>query len=256
MILLKKKKKNFPLPLLLRNPKNLIIFNRNSSTLEIASLNFFQGEPNILIPQDLHQQYTLVLDADVLLAREFQDIRYGWRVSIRDNADDFIELLTKHLHYEVVFWSNFTMADDGETYHLEFDQKMYIYHHLLKDMAIIKDGQYIKNLEQLGRKMNNVIAITCHNADVPCLPTENCIYIKKYDPTLRPDYELDQLRLSQFLKALTRTHVDDVRPLIKLFNETPMTVSEIMTTVTKEKRKTKESSRKGFVLPSLWKKKE
>ena len=152
---------------------------------------------------------TLVMDMDKVLVHMEHDSRQGWRVVRRPGADQFLRELQHY--FELVVFSDdvFPVAIDVVSkwgvpctgvLHREFCKKN-------KD-----DGNYVKDLSKLGRRMDKVILLD-HDPTAGKFQPENTIVLKPFegDETDRELFDILEL-----LKAAA-TAQEDVRKFIAKF---------------------------------------
>lgn len=154
------------------------------------------------------KKYTLVVSDKVLLTTQYEPRAGGMLTKKRPAAEFFLASAAQW--YEVVLFSTDGFAEKQPILE-KLDPNHYCTHKLYKDSTVFdaSSGKNVKDLTQLGRDMETIIALDVDAESV--IPAENVLLVPKYsgeerDPTL--------LDLIPFLEMIGRRQPEDVRPAV------------------------------------------
>lgn len=188
-----------------------------------------------LPPQARHIK-TLVLDLDGILIHSDWSRGRGWRTFKRPGADDFIKDLAQY--YELVVYTS-QLPTYADPILDRLDPQRMIQYRLYRDSTQYVDGRHVRDLSKLNRDLKQVLLITS-DPEAYALQPDNAIKLGSWkgqngDTTL--------LDLLPFLEAVVRTHVPDVRAVVKSYEgqDIPTAYKERMKAV-QEKQASKKKS--------------
>ncbi|PYH90530.1 TFIIF-interacting CTD phosphatase [Aspergillus ellipticus CBS 707.79] len=194
----------------------------NRAKARLGDLTSYYKDPAFpkLLPDEdpnMRQPYTLVLSLEDLLVHSEWSREHGWRVAKRPGVDYFLRYLNQY--YELVLFTSVPsmMADQVLR---KLDPYRIIRWPLFREATRYKDGEYIKDLSYLNRDLSKVILIDTKEEHARLQP-ENAIVLDKWrgdskDKTL--------VALIPFLEYLAGMGVEDVRPVLKSFEGSPIPI--------------------------------
>lgn len=156
--------------------------------------------------------YTLILEFTDVLAHPEWTYQTGWRFKKRPGVDHFLESLSGL--YEIVVFT----AEPGLTIFpvIEaLDQKGLISYKLVRDSTHFVDGHHVKNLERLNRDLKKVIVIDWNSQSVKFQP-DNHFAVERWRGQ---DDDNTLIELAEFLKAIARMEIEDVREVLKFYKQ-------------------------------------
>lgn len=179
---------------------------------------FAEPSAPVLLPPPIgeaygYKPYTLVLELTGVLTKPEWTYKTGWRFKKRPNIDYFLKQCGPPA-FEIVIYTQ----DQGTTAFPvvdALDPLGYISYRLFKDSTKYTKGTYVKELNQLGRKLERVIHIDWNKEACQTSP-DNCFLLKKWDGN-SDDRTL--LELSDFLGEIAKHQVEDVRPILKYYSQ-------------------------------------
>lgn len=175
--------------------------------------------PKLLPDEDpnLRQPYTLVLSLEDLLVHSEWSREHGWRVAKRPGVDYFLRYLNQY--YELVLFTSVPsmMADQVLR---KLDPYRIIRWPLFREATRYKDGEYIKDLSYLNRDLSKVILIDTKDEHARLQP-ENAVILDKWNGNPK---DKTLVALIPFLEYLAGMGVEDVRPILKSFEDQPIPV--------------------------------
>ncbi|PWY91140.1 import inner membrane translocase subunit tim-50 mitochondrial precursor [Aspergillus heteromorphus CBS 117.55] len=175
--------------------------------------------PKLLPDEDpnMRQPYTLVLSLEDLLVHSEWSREHGWRVAKRPGVDYFLRYLNQY--YELVLFTTVPsmMADQVLR---KLDPYRIIRWPLFREATRYKDGEYIKDLSYLNRDLSKVILIDTKEEHARLQP-ENAIVLDKWNGNPK---DKTLVALIPFLEYLAGMGVEDVRPVLKSFEGSPIPV--------------------------------
>lgn len=165
-----------------------------------------------LLPDKVRHQpkYTLVIGFNGVLV--YPQEKTGWKFKKRSGIDHFLETLSEY--YEIVLY---TAEEPVTLFPLveAMDTKNYISYTLAQNSMIVEDGQYYKDLTNLNRDLSKVIVVDCDSNCTKYYPY-NVLALPKWNGK---DDDLTLIHLATFLLAIAENEIDDVREVIKHYNQ-------------------------------------
>lgn len=178
------------------------------------------AEPShpVLLPPPIgeaygHTPYTLVLELTGVLVKPEWTYKTGWRFKKRPYIEYFLKQCGPPL-FEIVIYTQeqgataFPVID-------ALDPESYISYRLFKDSTKYVKGTHVKELNQLGRKMERVIHLDW-NAEACQTSPQNCFILPKWDGSSDDRALVD---LSDFIREIANLEVEDVRPVLKYYSQ-------------------------------------
>ncbi|KAI7839905.1 hypothetical protein COHA_006385 [Chlorella ohadii] len=204
----------------------------------------YADPPNDRLLPDLppHARHikTLVLDLDDVLVHSDWTRGRGWRTFKRPGVDDFIRTMSQY--YELVLYTS-QLPTYADPILDRLDPQRTIQYRLYRDSTQYKDGKHVRDLSKLNRDMRQVLFVTA-DPDAYSLQPENAIKLKKE----WKEGDTMLLDLMPFLEAIVRTHVPDVRDVVKSYDgqDIPTAYRERMKRV-QEQQAARQQQHKGFL---------
>lgn len=187
----------------------------------------------ICLPPPSSNKPTLVLDLDETLVHctvepvpkpdlifpvDFNGMTYRVYVRKRPHLDYFLECVAKHFEV-VIFTASQKVYADVLLNNLDPDRKL-IDHRLFRESCLMVQGNYLKDLEVLGRDMKKTVLVD-NSPHAYAYHINNGIPIESwYDD----DDDNELLKLIGFLKRLLNG--EDVRPIVREHFKTYQLVSK------------------------------
>ncbi|KAG5418121.1 hypothetical protein I9W82_004450 [Candida metapsilosis] len=151
----------------------------------------------------VHSSFKYLRSADFVIPVEIDGQIHHVYVIKRPGVDEFLEKVGKM--YEVVVFTA-SVAKYGDPLLNKLDLSKSVYHRLYRDSCYNYQGNFIKNLSQLGRKLENTIIIDNSPQSYLFHPS-NAVPISSWFSDSH-DNELSDLL--PFLEDLSKPNVDDV----------------------------------------------
>ncbi len=165
------------------------------------------------LPPGMEQPRTLVISLNENMIGSKWDRKSGLRVALRPDVQKFLRIMSQY--YEIVVWDT-NSAMSMLPYLEQIDsQGQYFSASLFRDATTWKWG-HRKDLSKLNRPLNRIISIDTDRS--VAMQGENTIIIKKFDNL--EDIDDDALmELAPFLESLVMNNVEDVRDVLKRYDE-------------------------------------
>ncbi|XP_050293374.1 mitochondrial import inner membrane translocase subunit TIM50-C-like [Anthonomus grandis grandis] len=170
-----------------------------------------------LLPDPLNHpyvqpKYTLVLELTGVLVHPDWSYGNGWRFKKRPLLDLFLSSINEQ--YEIVVYT----SEQGHTAFplIEaIDTNKTIAHKLVRDATKWSNGNHIKDISNLNRPLSKII---CIDWDLKSYKfnAENLFCIKKWEGN---DDDTTLLDLVMFLKSIADNGVEDVREVLKVYQQ-------------------------------------
>jgi import inner membrane translocase subunit TIM50 len=168
--------------------------------------------PDPLKPPYIQPPYTLVIEMKDVMVHPDWTYKTGWRFKKRPGIDKFLEGLARD--FEIVVYT----ADQGMTVFPlldAIDPHGYIMYRLVRDATHFIDGVHVKNLDNLNRDLSRVIVIDWDPQSVKFHP-DNLFRVDRWTGN---DDDSTMFDLVSFLKTISTTGVDDVREVMRYYNQ-------------------------------------
>jgi mitochondrial import inner membrane translocase subunit TIM50 len=154
---------------------------------------------------------TLVLDLDNVLVHSDWTRERGWRTFKRPGADEFIRDLAQY--YELVVYSS-QLPTYVDPILERLDPQRIIQYRLYRDSTLYVNGKHVRDLSKINRDLSQVLMITA-DPQAYALQPDNAIKLPEWKTNEINDTTL--LDLLPFLEAVVRTHVPDVRDVVRSY---------------------------------------
>lgn len=157
--------------------------------------------------------YTLILEMTDLLVHPDWTYQTGWRWKKRPGVDKFLETVAPP-QFEIVVYT----AEQGMTAFpiLDIlDPNGYIMYRLVRDSTHFVDGHHVKDLQYLNRDLRKVIVVDWSAENAKYNP-ENTLKIPRWNGN---DDDTTLFDLAVFLKTIAASSVDDVRDVLRYYNQ-------------------------------------
>lgn len=169
--------------------------------------------PDPLTYPYIQPPYTLVIEYKDVLVHPEWSYRTGWRFKKRPGIDYFLRTVGPPMFEVVIFTKDSGMTADPII--TKIDPENFIMYRLYRDATRYQDGEHIKDLNCLNRDLSKVIMIDW-NREAYRLTPDNGLKIAQWTGEMR-DTTLGEL--AEFLRAIAVSKVDDVRPVLRYYNE-------------------------------------
>lgn len=160
----------------------------------------------------VHSSFKFFPDADFVIPVDIEGRTHKVYVAKRPGVDEFLDEVGK-LFEVVVFTAS--VSKYGDPLLDRLGHKDVIHHRLFRESCYNFNGNYIKNLSQLGRPLHEVIIIDNSPASYALHP-QHAVPISTWFSDLH-DSEL--LGMLPFLTDLAGTSVNDVSAILEVFTE-------------------------------------
>lgn len=192
------------------------------------------------LPPHARHIKTLVLDLDDVLVHSDWTRGRGWRTFKRPGVEDFIRHMAQY--YELVVYTS-QLPTYADPILDRLDPQRMIQYRLYRDSTQYVNGKHVRDLSKLNRDMRQVMFITA-DPDAYALQPENAIKLSKE----WKEGDTMLLDLLPFLEAVVRTHVPDLRDVVKSYDgqEIPAAFRERMKRV-QEQQAQRQQQPKGFL---------
>ncbi|KAI5968490.1 hypothetical protein KGF57_000184 [Candida theae] len=151
----------------------------------------------------VHSSFKYLRSADFVIPVEIDGQVHHVYVIKRPGVDEFLEKVGK-LYEVVVFTASVAKYGDPLLNKLDFSKS--VYHRLYRDSCYNYQGNFIKNLSQLGRKLQDTIIIDNSPQSYLFHPS-NAVPISSW---FSDSHDNELLDLLPFLEDLSKPNVDDV----------------------------------------------
>ncbi|KAI7865598.1 HAD-like domain-containing protein [Spinellus fusiger] len=164
------------------------------------------------LPEPYRRPYTLVINLNETLVYSTWDKENGWRHAKRPGVDYFLSYLSQF--YEIVIFTSQSSMNAIAILD-KLDPYQYSMYRLYREATRYVNGQYIKDLSHLNRDLSKVIIMDSTPAAFSMQP-ENGIALKPWTGEAGDHGLVDFI---PFLEAIALTNPDDVRSILKSFDE-------------------------------------
>lgn len=192
------------------------------------------------LPPSARHIKTLVLDLDDVLVHSDWTRGRGWRTFKRPGVEDFIRNMAQY--YELVVYTS-QLPTYADPILDRLDPQRMIQYRLYRDSTQYVGGKHVRDLSKLNRDMRQVLFITA-DPDAFALQPENAVKLSKQ----WKEGDTLLLDLMPFLEAVVRTHVPDVRDVVKSYEgqDIPTAFRERMKRV-QDQQAARQQQQKGFL---------
>ncbi|CUS22231.1 LAQU0S05e00650g1_1 [Lachancea quebecensis] len=180
------------------------------NTLLPAKTAQFSGKKCLVLDLDetlVHSSFKFLRTADFVIPVEIDNQVHNVYVIKRPGVDDFLRLVGQL--YEVVVFTA-SVSRYGDPLLDVLDQNHCIHHRLFRDSCYNYDGNYIKNLSQIGRPLSDLIILDNSPASYIFHP-QHAIPISSWFSDVHDNELLDILPL---LEDLAQENVPDVGKIL------------------------------------------
>uniref|UniRef100_A0A915EML6 Mitochondrial import inner membrane translocase subunit TIM50 n=1 Tax=Ditylenchus dipsaci TaxID=166011 RepID=A0A915EML6_9BILA len=173
---------------------------------------------DVLLPPPLpipyHQpKYTVVVEMKNVLYHPEWTYSTGHRFKKRPALDYFLDVVG-YPNFELVVYTS-EAGPTAEPLVKSLDPKQKIMYHLYRDCTKYMSGNYVKDLNKLGRDLKKVIYID-FDPNAFQLNPENVLRIPKWEGNMDDTTLVD---LAELLKTIFMSEVDDVRPTLQHYSQ-------------------------------------
>jgi import inner membrane translocase subunit TIM50 len=168
------------------------------------------------MPENQRLPFTLVLSLEDLMIHSTWDREHGYRTAKRPGIDYFIRYLSQY--YELVLFTSVPIAM-ADPVIKKLDPYHFIMWPLGREATKYDGGEYVKDLAYLNRPLSKTLIIDTHAPHVKNQP-ENAIIIPKWSGDPKDPHTKDLVALIPFLEYVATMNIDDVRPVLKSFENT------------------------------------
>lgn len=158
----------------------------------------------------VHSSFKYLPDADFVIPVEVEGRVHSVFVVKRPGVDEFLQCVGK-LFEVVVFTASVSKYGDPLLDHL--DASRVVHHRLFREACYNFNGNYIKNLSQLGRPLRDVIIIDNSPASYALQP-QNAVPVSSWFSDQHDNELLDML---PFLEDLASNKVQDVSLVLDVY---------------------------------------
>jgi Dullard-like phosphatase family protein len=156
--------------------------NLNGSILASVFLRnntMFNTLPAPYVRTKNNKEFSLVLDLDETLVhfKEKMDGEGGGILRIRPGINDFLEQVGKY--YELILFTTATQDYADLLIDAVEEDKIYFDHRLYREHAVIKDNDFVKDLNRIGRPLDKILIVDNMPQNFK-LQKENGIMIKAF----------------------------------------------------------------------------
>jgi import inner membrane translocase subunit TIM50 len=168
------------------------------------------------MPENQRLPFTLVLSLEDLMIHSTWDREHGYRTAKRPGIDYFIRYLSQY--YELVLFTSVPIAM-ADPVIKKLDPYHFIMWPLGREATKYDGGEYVKDLAYLNRPLSKTLIVDTHAPHVKNQP-ENAIIIPKWSGDPKDPHTKDLVALIPFLEYVATMNIDDVRPVLKSFENT------------------------------------
>eukprot|EP00127_Corallochytrium_limacisporum_P000497 Clim_evm26s14 gene=Clim_evmTU26s14 len=196
------------------------VFLRAKMRYEGLTKSFADPSSDKLLPDmpPSHQApATLVINLDEVLVHSEWSPTKGWRVLKRAGVNPMLATLMNY--YEIVIWSDKSPGYAGPIIE-KIDPHTVVPFRLFRDATKWEGRKHVKDLTYLNRDPSRVVIVDVDPEVVR--PRENALIIKKWEGPPKDgkaDEDHGLMHLTQFLEALARSGVEDVRPVLESYKD-------------------------------------
>jgi len=148
-----------------------------------------------------------MVNADFVFPVLFHGTEYQVNVRKRPHFEEFLKCCSKH--FEVVVFTASQKVYADKLLDILDPHNMYIDHRVFRDSCVVVDGNYMKDLEVLGRDLSKVVIVD-NSPQAYGYQVDNGIPIISF---FENENDQELLKLLPFLRTVL--HCGDVRPLIQ-----------------------------------------